>query len=148
MVIELIRDTYTARSTTGKLFIDGEYFCFTLEDTVRPTGIKVDGETAIPAGSYRCAIRYSPGFKRNLVVLYTEPDKETIIADGKTFKYAMFHGGNKHDNTEGCPLLAYRKLNDDTIQGTAEKEFTAKVVDAIEAGEEVNCIIKNLPQNG
>lgn len=144
MILELIRDTYSAQSTSGKLFINGEMFCFTLEDTVRSTGIKVSGHTAIPEGSYRCGIRYSPGFKRDMVVLYTEADKETIIADGKTFKYVMFHGGNKHDNTDGCPLIAYKRLNADTIQGTAEKEFTKIVEEALKS-EEVNCIIKNLP---
>lgn len=38
--------------TIGKLYMDGHYLCDTLEDTVRPAGIKIAGKTAIPAGTY------------------------------------------------------------------------------------------------
>ena len=44
-----LRPTYTI----GKLYIDGEYFCDTCEDTVRMDGKKIPGETAIPFGTYR-----------------------------------------------------------------------------------------------
>ena len=52
-----LRKTYTI----GKLYIDGKYFCDTLEDTVRDTNKsgkfdngekKVKGKTAIPYGTY------------------------------------------------------------------------------------------------
>ena len=45
MRLTIIRDTYTSKSTIGRLFIDGVEFCYTLEDIVRPEGIKVYGET-------------------------------------------------------------------------------------------------------
>ena len=38
--VKIVRERYTARSTTGKLFINGKFICYTLEDTVRPAGIK------------------------------------------------------------------------------------------------------------
>ena len=47
MELLIIRDTYTSKSTIGRLFIDGVEFCYTLEDIVRPKGIKVYGETAM-----------------------------------------------------------------------------------------------------
>lgn len=64
-----LRDTYTI----GKLYIDGKYFCDTLEDKVRDLNkngvfdageFKVYGETAIPYGTYRITTSVvSPRFK-------------------------------------------------------------------------------------
>ena len=46
--------------TIGKLYIDGKYFCDTLEDTVRKllAEKKIPGRTAIPAGTYRVSVTY------------------------------------------------------------------------------------------
>lgn len=64
-----LRPTYTI----GKLYIDGEYFCDTLEDTVRDLNKngkfdngekKIYGKTAIPYGTYRVTTSVvSPRFK-------------------------------------------------------------------------------------
>ena len=73
-----LRDTYTI----GKIYIDGEYFCDTLEDKVRDlnkNGVfdgdekKVYGETAIPYGTYKVILSYSPKFKRILPELLDVP---------------------------------------------------------------------------
>ena len=64
MKLTLIRDTYTSKSTIGRLFIDGVEFCYTLEDVVRPKGVKVYGDTAIPEGKYSFTLSYSPRFKQ------------------------------------------------------------------------------------
>jgi hypothetical protein len=57
-----LRDTYTI----GHLYINGVYFCDTLEDKVRNLDdeSKVYGETAIPYGTYNVVIDYSSHFKR------------------------------------------------------------------------------------
>ncbi len=57
----LIRYVYSDNSTIGKLYINGEYFCDTLEDKTRD--IKVYGETAIPEGTYKVIINMSNRFK-------------------------------------------------------------------------------------
>lgn len=51
-----LRRTYKAPDyTIGHLYIDGRYFCDTLEDTVRDLTLekKIPGQTAIPEGTYR-----------------------------------------------------------------------------------------------
>lgn len=48
--IELRRKELRQSETIGELLIDGEVFCYTLEDTVRD--VKIKGQTAIPAGTY------------------------------------------------------------------------------------------------
>lgn len=139
------RFKHLPQTTIGRLLINGRTLCYTLEDTVRAYGIKVDGYTAIPANNntgYSVGIRYSPAFKRDMLVLYTENDKETLEFGGISFKYIMAHGGNKHEDTEGCILVAYN-TDKDTIWGTAEKELFDIVKGWLDNDEEVKWVISN-----
>lgn len=81
--------------TIGELLIDGVHECWTLEDVVRADGVKVFGETAIPAGTYTIDITYSPRFKRDLPLL--------IGVQG--FVGIRIHPGNTASDTEGCILV-------------------------------------------
>lgn len=124
MKLELIRESYTKDTTIGKLYIDDVFFCYTLEDTARDYGIKVPEHTAIPRGFYKVKLSMSNRFKRVMPMVFTEPNGYELINKGIGFKGIRIHGGNTHLNTEGCILVAKRKLNDSTIQGTMEKELT------------------------
>lgn len=146
MLIEVKRESYTAQTTIGKLYIDGKYFCWCLEDTVRPRGIKVKGHTAIPAGvEFIVNVTFSNRFQRMMPSITTD-GHYTLEAEGIKFKGVRAHGGNTHVNTDGCPLVAKRKLNNDTIQGTMEKELTKLIQQALDTGEQVRWIAYNLPQ--
>ena len=79
--------------TIGRLFVDGLFECYTLEDTVR--SIKIPGETAIPAGKYKLIIDWSNRFKRNLPHILNVPGFEGI----------RIHSGNTAKDTEGCLLV-------------------------------------------
>lgn len=68
----------------------------------------------------------------------------TIQNKGVTFMGVRIHGGNTHLNTHGCPLVAYNRVNKETIQGTAEAEVTKRIKKAIEQGEKVNLTVINL----
>lgn len=139
------RFKYLPQTTIGEILINGRHFCYTLEDTVRAYGIKVDGHTAIPANDnsgYNVGIRYSPSFKRNMIVLYTEDDKETLDFGGISFKYIMAHGGNKHEDTQGCILVAYNQ-DKDIIWGTAERELFDIIKEWLDNDIEVKWIITN-----
>jgi len=105
-----------------------------LEDTVRANGIKVYGETALAAGMYKLSVSMSSRFKRLMPIIYTESDKITSIMGGISFKGSRLHGGNTHEDTHSCPLVAYNRLNWDTIQGTAEKDITKMIQDYEAAG--------------
>lgn len=89
-----LKDTYTI----GKLYIDGIYFCDTLEDKVRD--IKIKGETAIPYGTYKGKITYSPRFKKLL----------PLILDVPNFSGIRIHSGNTENDTEGCILVGENKV--------------------------------------
>lgn len=108
MKLELFRSIYTETSTIGRLFIDGEYFGFTLEDAVRPPNIKIQGKTAIPEGTYQVKLTMSNRFKKILPEVLCVPN----------FQGIRFHGGNTSADTEGCILIAMHMVNENTVQGT------------------------------
>lgn len=101
MKIELKRFFYGDKHTIGRLYIDGEYLCYTLEDKMRQEPNKTVGEwkvyasTAIPTGIYRVMITMSARFKRLLPVL--------LNVDG--FSGIRIHAGNTSADTEGCILV-------------------------------------------
>lgn len=83
--------------TVGRLFVDGKFFCSTLEDTVRDLSNekKVYGKTAIPYGEYKVVYNWSPKFGRNLPRLLNVPAFEGIL----------IHPGNTADDSAGCILV-------------------------------------------
>jgi hypothetical protein len=124
MELLLKRYKFTNISTIGKLYINGVYECFTLEDVDRGLASdqplaevqkkKVYGQTAIPYGRYQVIISFSNRFKEYMPQIVNVPGFEGI----------RIHAGNKAADTHGCPLtgsavadnmvlnsrLAYRKL--------------------------------------
>lgn len=94
MELRLIRRGFTAKSTEGDLYVDGELYCQTLEDVVRD-GQKVFGKTAIPAGTYEVIVSWSNRFKKEL----------PLLLDVAGFAGVRIHSGNKPEDTEGCILV-------------------------------------------
>jgi len=138
---------YYIRSTIGELLVEGKDFGITLEDTCRPYGVKLFGETAIPANmeeGYKVDIHQSPKFGKVLII-YTEDDKVTLNYGGISFKYTYFHGLNDHTETLGCIGIAkYQK--GEKIQGTLRKKLEELVFPWIEDGDDVRLFIENYPQ--
>ena len=99
------RDKYTI----GKLYINDQYFCDTLEDTDRGLtqsmteqqikSKKVYGETAIPTGTYRIIISYSNRFKKQMPLLLNVPG----------FSGIRIHTGNTEKDSLGCILVGKNK---------------------------------------
>lgn len=92
-------------TTLGLLFVEGEFFCYTLEDA--PRDVKVKGKTRIPQGNYKL------GFNVNDTPL-TEKYRETRpwfqyhlhVKNVPNFQYIYIHVGNTIKDTEGCLLVA------------------------------------------
>lgn len=121
MELTLIRDTYTSKSTTGRLFIDGVEFCYTLEDVVRARGIKVYGETAIPEGTYSFTMTYSNRFKELMPLIYNKPDLSVQDGKGVRFDGIRLHWGNKAEHSHGCILVGLTKSKD--FVGNSKKTY-------------------------
>ena len=132
MILNLVRDTFTDKTTIGKLYIDGVYQCETLEDTVRAKGVKVSGQTAIPRGTYQIVINFSHKNQKLMIQLLDVPMFEGI----------RIHSGNKAEDTEGCILVGTSRSKD-WISGSI-KAFTPlynKINSALEAEDTVSITI-------
>lgn len=104
MLIEIKRLEFGDDYTIGTMLIDGLTLGHTLEDTDRRieevgTEAKIKGKTAIPRGRYEVVLTYSNRFHKVM------PE----VLDVPGFTAIRIHGGNTHEDTEGCPLLGVIK---------------------------------------
>lgn len=112
-----IKRTITRNSyTLGKLYVDGVYFCDTLEDkdrgltqnmsTEQIKSMKVPGETAIPKGTYRVTLDVvSPKFSKYPFYMETCGGKLPRLIDVKGYEGVLIHvaDGPKRDSlVQGC----------------------------------------------
>lgn len=124
--------------TIGKLYIDGKYFCDTLEDKDRGLTqsmkdseilkIKVKDQTAIPTGKYRVDMNtVSPKFgKSSWAKLYKGIVPRLVNVPG--YSGVLIHPGNTQADTSGCILLGQNKVVGQVINSQATwKTFMQKV---------------------
>ena len=124
--------------TIGKLYIDGEYFCDTLEDTVRDLGPdgsgKIYGETAIPSGEYAIALTRSPRFKRILPRLLNVPFFEGIL----------IHSGNSAKSSSGCLLVGKNSKKGMVLESRKYETLLVQTLqEAVNRGEKITITIKD-----
>jgi len=103
--MQLLRTIYNEDSTAGILLVNDCKYCYTLEDKVRPAGIKIPYQTAIEAGIYRVSVTYSNHFKRDM------PHIEGVSG----FVGIRIHGGNTAKDTSGCILVARYRIGKNKI---------------------------------
>lgn len=126
--------------TIGHLYINGTYFCDTLEDKVRnlPREPKIYGKTAIPAGKYEIDMNtVSPKFKnRSWARKY-----KGIVPRLKNVPYfsgVLIHVGTDQYSTQGCIIVG-----DNTIRGKVTNSAITfnrlmdKLIVARDKGEEI-----------
>ena len=119
--------------TIGKLYIDGEYFCDTIEDKVRELPRlcpdtpkwqsckckqKIYAETAIPAGSYKVTLENSPRFKRVLPCLHNVPH----------FLGILIHSGNTEKDTAGCIIVGRNTVKGKVLESKITLEALMKLL--------------------
>ena len=140
MILTLQRTHTHGQATFGKLFSDGVFLCYTLEDQVREVpgqsvaSWKVHGATAIPSTPpgkpYRITLAHSIKFGLDTIT----------VCDVPGFTYIRMHGGNTTADTEGCPLLGLALSDTGIAAGTsrpAVKLAQAAVQQALARGEAV-----------
>lgn len=105
MIIKLVRTNLEKTFTDGELYIDGIFFCHTVEDRVRAKVgmwskiLKVYAETAIPYGRYPVLVTWSNRFKRMLTGVFNVPDFEGI----------RIHNGSTERSSAGCIIVSYKR---------------------------------------
>ena len=119
MEILLKRIAKKSKYTIGKMYIDGQYICDTLEDADRGlnqnmslkeiNNKKVYGETAIPTGTYKVDMNtVSPKFKSRLWAKpYGGKLPRLVLVPG--YDGVLIHPGNKAEDTLGCILVGENK---------------------------------------
>ena len=129
MYIRLIRNKPQGKAITGRLVIDGRWFCYTLE--------RVGYQ--IPALCYHVAVTMSPKFKRLLPLVTNVPRTPqrgygTATPMGRAesaigYRQGIrFHVGTKPEHSTGCILVPNR---------AAEKELTELILKAQKEHEEI-----------
>ena len=142
MYIRLIRNEAKGNAITGRLVIDGRWFCNTLERK----GVE------IPALCYHVAVTMSPKFKRLLPLVTGVPRTPqsgygTATPIGRAngamgYRQGIrIHRGSKPEHSSGCVLV----VADNTLRGKGigrsaadvERELTSLILKAQQEHEEI-----------
>lgn len=152
MKIVLDRKYKKENYTIGRITIDGEYICNSLEDkdygfdedtpveTIKKTKAAHPKAVAIPAGEYEVSVEYYRNFS------VTHPWYNTTSCKGKIpclldvpgYSGILIHCGSNAGHTSGCILVGYN-----TIKGgltDSKKAFVKvcdKIMEAAKRGEKV-----------
>ena len=139
MKIKIYRYNKAIDHSNGLMIIDNVFECYTLEDEFRTK--KVYGETRIPEGVYKIALRTEGGFHQRYAKKYGSWHKGMLhILDVPGFEYILIHKGNNDDDTAGCLLVGEGNVGGaNWVSGSAQAygKLYPKIRNAIEAGEEV-----------
>ena len=120
-----LQDTYTI----GKLYVDGAYFCDTLEDKVRDLNKdgdlndvsegKVYGKTAIPYGKYEITMTVqSPKYSQRASYAWCKGYLPRLL-NVPHFEGILIHSGNDATHSAGCDLVGENKVKGCLINSMA-----------------------------
>jgi hypothetical protein len=112
MQLKLNRTYKGQNYTIGKLYIDGEYFCDTIEDTVRALndiGDKIPTKTAIPYGTYKITLNIvSPKYSQRKSYDWCGGRLPRLL-NVPFFEGILIHAGNTAEDSAGCILVGENK---------------------------------------
>lgn len=135
--------------TIGRLSIDGDFICNTLEDCDRglhdgmPDWMirnkKIPAKTAIPTGRYVVDMdTVSPRFCNRDFYMDVCDGKLPRIKGVKGFDGILIHVGTKHEHTEGCILCGMNTVVGGLTEGKeAFKKIYSLMKEAHDRGEKI-----------
>lgn len=148
MELLLERKFKKSEYTIGRLYIDGKFFCNTMEDTDRgltqdtPKDIimrtKVYSRTAIPTGTYKITLDVvSPKYSQKQQ--YKAIDgKLPRLLDVPGFEGILIHIGNTASDSAGCILVGHNKVRGQVVNSTSTfNELYSLLLDRKRKGEEI-----------
>lgn len=111
MHLKLIRNTFTDLTTIGELYINGSFFCYTLEDVdknlyqnnslLKIKSHNLFSPSAIPYGVYKLEISLKPNLGKLL----------PKVMNVKGFKNVFFDKNVLINKTSGTIMLGHKKAN-------------------------------------
>ena len=163
MNLEVIRFSSGTDSTNGMLLetiqqgneIDGyfkqkKFLAYTLEDEKRDK--KILGETRIPEGVYKMGLRKTGGYHARYSKRFPHIHIGMLhVLDVPGFEYILVHCGNTDEHTAGCLLVGDSQENNQITKDgfigkstQAYKRIYSRIAEAIDCGEDVKIIYKNI----
>ena len=128
----IIRDTFSEKSTIGRLFLNGEWLCNTLELPYRNNQKSI---SCIPAAEYKVRLRTAKeSATRNYLHL--------LVQDVKDRSHILVHIGNFPKDTKGCVLVGIGAEQDRVNNSRLAMELLVKEILNL-GGTNINLIIKN-----
>ena len=122
MELRLERIALRSEYTIGKLYVDGEYVCDTIEDTVRYLDkdgkfangeVKIPGKTAIPYGRYEITMKVkSPKYSNFSKYSWAKKYDGYLprLLNVSNFEGVLLHPGNTSSESAGCILTGENKV--------------------------------------
>lgn len=122
MELRLERIALRSEYTIGKLYVDGEYVCDTIEDTVRDLDkdgkfmngeVKIAGKTAIPYGRYEITMKVkSPKYSNFSKYSWAKKYDGYLprLLNVPHFDGVLIHVGNSALDSEACVLVGENKV--------------------------------------
>ena len=122
MELRLKRIALRSEYTIGKLYVDGEYVCDTIEDTVRDLDkdgkfangeVKIPGKTAIPYGRYEVTMKVrSPKYSNFTKYSWAKKYDGYLprLLNVYQFDGVLMHVGNSALDSEGCIIVGENKV--------------------------------------
>tara|TARA_Y100000401_G_scaffold17899_1_gene12074 strand:+ start:237 stop:650 length:414 start_codon:yes stop_codon:yes gene_type:complete len=128
----LIRDTFTDKSTIGKLYLNGELMCDTLENPWLDNQRNI---SCIPAGQYDVRLRLARESA-------TRDYLHLLVKEVPNRSYILFHIGNTAKDTQGCILVGLKRQQDFVSNSRLAMDLLMKEIINL-GGEDLHLIIKN-----
>ena len=129
MTLTLIRSYNNNTYCIGHLYVNGKFFCDTLEDCDRGLdnsmplkqiqAMKIKSKTAIPTGTYNITLRVvSPRLSKKSAYKFCN-GKVPRLVNVKGYDGVLIHIGNSAKDTDGCVLVGENKEKGKVINSTA-----------------------------
>jgi hypothetical protein len=153
MELKLKRIARKSDYTIGNLYVNGEFYCNTLEDTDRGLrqdmqleyikNKKIAGSTAIPTGRYTITLSIvSPKYMYRKNYDFCN-GKVPRLLNVKGFEGILIHIGNYPADTAGCLLVGKNTVKGAVMQSTETfKKLYERMRMAADSGEEITITVE------
>lgn len=123
MKLLLKRFSGADESTLGLMFVNGQFYCYSLEDQFNEP--KIPGETRIPAGTYQVNLRNEGGMTQRYAERFGFHQGMLWLQEVPNFQYIYIHTGNNDDHSEGCILVGDGQVQNVTERGQVTSSVAA-----------------------
>ena len=153
MKLTLIRSALKPKYTIGHLYIDGVYFCDTIEDRDRGLAatmtheeimrIKVKTETAIPLGTYKVTMAItSPKFSLKKDYAWCKGRLPRLLGV-PGFDGILIHAGRTERSSAGCIIVGKNKIVGAVVESMDTlMKLWGKLDKAYKKGEDIKIQIR------